>query len=531
MMSAAVEPQTADARRPSPRVVMLLANTFEHDTRVFKEARSLIEWGCEVHVIALSSPKLPDEGVEHDIIIHRVPVPQRAGLSVIVIPMMLLWWCRPVVGLIVGRPRASAPQPRVAAVQADRRHVSRGLLARVWRRGIGSIRARFRRWVIGSWKRAASRTRQWRRRLALPSARLLGMNLGLARRALALEPDVIEAHDLNTLLAGTIVKRLSGAPLVYDSHELYLERNRGRTPRWLDRLVWWPVERFGIVRCDAVMSVAEGICRHLHQQYPIERPHLIRNVQPYAPPAGKSSVLAESLGVDPSRPLVIYAGAITINRGLEVMIDSAAFLGDDARAPACVIMGYARNAAYLQSLLDRARNRNVLGSGIFFHDAVPMHEVVRYVASADLSIVPTQNVCLSYYYEASNKIFHSLMAGVPLVMSDHLEKRLIVESWGVGVLFDETDPAAVARTVRDTLADRENYDMMARNCLMAARELNWEYEEHKFRTVVARLLGDRAPGPVPPPMIPALLPGDAPLDAAASVTTDARPGGRRINVP
>ncbi len=38
---------------------MLVANHFLHDTRVYKEARSLIEWGCEVHVIALYDPELP----------------------------------------------------------------------------------------------------------------------------------------------------------------------------------------------------------------------------------------------------------------------------------------------------------------------------------------------------------------------------------------------------------------------------------------------------------------------------------------
>ncbi len=47
-------PNGQPAGRP-PRVVMLLANQFTHDTRVFKEARSLIEWGCEVHIVAMAA--------------------------------------------------------------------------------------------------------------------------------------------------------------------------------------------------------------------------------------------------------------------------------------------------------------------------------------------------------------------------------------------------------------------------------------------------------------------------------------------
>ncbi|MCA9297361.1 MAG: glycosyltransferase, partial [Phycisphaerales bacterium] len=189
----------------------------------------------------------------------------------------------------------------------------------------------------------------------------------------------------------------------------------------------------------------------------------------------------------------IYPGAITINRGLEILIDSAAHF-DNAVA---VIMGYARNKVYHEELIERARERGVLNRTLFFREAVPIDKVVEYVASADLGVVPTQNVCLSYFYESSNKIFHCMMAGVPLAMSDHAEKRQLVEDHGIGVLFDETDPVAIAASINGILADQAQYDAMSQNCLDAARTMNWEHEEHKLRTMFARLIGDQLP-PVPP---------------------------------
>jgi glycosyltransferase involved in cell wall biosynthesis len=84
------------------------------------------------------------------------------------------------------------------------------------------------------------------------------------------------------------------------------------------------------------------------------------------------------------------------------------------------------------------------------------------------------------------------MAGVPVVMSDHCEKRLLVENYGIGELFDETDPIEIARVVSMVLDDRETYAAQRRNCLEAARVLNWEHEEHALRRVFADLLGDRA---------------------------------------
>ena len=318
------------------------------------------------------------------------------------------------------------------------------------------------------------------------------MNLQMAREAIDAGPDIVQSHDLNTLLGGTLVKRLIGVGLVYDSHELFLERNIGDKSRARDNVIWAPIERFCIGKCDAVLSVAEGICDYLAKQYGIPKPHLIRNVQPYELPGVRTTLLADELGIPAGRRIVIYPGAITINRGLEVMIDSAPHLN----GAAYVIMGYARNADYLASLKQQATKLGVMSSSVFFRDAVPIEDVVRYVASADLGIVPTQNVCLSYFFESSNKIFHCVMAGVPVAMSDHLEKRLLVEEHGIGVLFDETDPKEIARVVNETLDDREAYAVMRRNCLEAARVLNWEHEEHNFRQIFADLLGDRA-APIP----------------------------------
>ncbi|MEE9131737.1 MAG: glycosyltransferase [Phycisphaerales bacterium] len=492
-----------------PRIVMLLANSFLHDTRVYKEARSLIEWGCEVHVVALCNSALPTEEEVDGIYVHRVPM--RHGDVARLGAIIVWWWSRPVLRWLVGSPREDLPKEDAADPETSpekSRRASIALLRRVlgnipgsrWTtqtvlqvfRRLGRITAR----VYGGLNRRVTRvvraiTRR-SKRVVPPSLRLLAMNLQFTRHAIDLQPYIVQSHDLNTLFGGTLVKRLTGAPLVYDSHELFLKRNIGNKSRARDNLIWAPVERFCIGKCDAVLSVAEGICDYLAKQYGISKPHLIRNVQPFEPPGARTTVLADELGIPADRRIVIYPGAITINRGLEVMIDSAPYLN----GAAYVIMGYARNADYLASLKQRATKLGVMSSSIFFREAVPIDDVVRYVASADLGIVPTQNVCLSYFFESSNKIFHCVMAGVPVAMSDHREKRLLVEEYGIGALFDETDPKEIARVVNETLDDREAYNVMRRNCLEAARVLNWEHEEYKLRQIFADLLGDRA-APIP----------------------------------
>ncbi len=535
---------------------MLVANNFQHDTRVYKEARSLIEWGCEVHVIAVYHRELPVSEEVDGIHVRRISV--RRGDLWRLAALVLSWWCRPIVRRAVGSPvraeplelrqdhdaHSSAPAPRAWLPFAERpSQVARavgsswwGILRRAYRASLKkynwardlvdlvfALRWQMRRGLkrqarpliapalnrpqrpipraralnrpkrpsprVGRVVRATSRRLKG---LVPPSLRLLAMNLQLAREAIDAGPDIVQSHDLNTLLGGTLVKRLTGVGLVYDSHELFLKRNIGNKSRARDNLIWAPVERFCIGKCDAVLSVATGICDYLAKQYGIPKPQLIRNVQPYEPPGARTTVLADELGIPADRRIVIYLGAITINRGLEVMIDSAPYLNGSAY----VIMGSARNADYLASLKQRATKLGVRSSSVFFREAVPIDDVVRYVASVDLGIVPTQNICLSYFFESSNKIFHCVMAGVPVVMSDHCEKRLLVETYSIGALFDETDPMEIARVVNETLDDRDAYAVMRRNCLEAARVLNWEHEEHRLRQIFADLLGDRA-APIP----------------------------------
>ena len=345
-------------------------------------------------------------------------------------------------------------------------------------------------------------TTSWLRRIKRMypgSFRLLAFNIACVRKAIELQPDVIQSHDLNTLLAGAFVKRLTGRPLVYDSHELFLERNLGNRSRAWDNIVWAPIERFFIRRCDAVLAVTESICQHLSRQYNIPPPHLIRNVQPYEYFAERTSILADEIGISRDKAIVLFPGAVTVNRGLEMMIDSAPLLCDAVY----VIMGGAQNPSYLHSLKRRAEELGQLNRTVFFREAVPIDQVAKYCASADLGIIPTPNVCLSYYYGLGNKHFHLLMAGVPIVASDHPEQAALIRRYGVGAVFDETDAQDIVRVVNKTLADRNTLSKMSARCLDAARQLNWEHEEKHLRQIFATLLGHRAK-PIPNVSLPAV---------------------------
>ncbi len=492
---------------------MLLTNPCTHDTRVMKEAEALSAAGAEVVVIALQRGQLPPResmgppGARYEI--HRVE-PLRSALAALDLvrsrwtdvsvheggPPLSLPSPVPVSILIpipVATPKAVTTNTAPAQPGENPRWTARGgrrllrapkQIARLLAARVRTLR---RRAVKAAGRPLFATVRRFARLFGITTA---GTYRPFVRHSRALRPDFVHAHDLSTLPAAAVIARDCGSMLMYDSHELWLHRNIGNRPRWADQWLWGAIERRLVGRCAAVFTVADGICDWLRDQYGIARPILVRNAQPFKQPPQKGRELRDAVGAPDTDGLCLYAGAITVNRGLETLIDAAP-LCSGARL---IIMGYAQNESYLGSLRARADANGSLDRTVHFLPAVPREAILAWTASADLSIVPTLGHCLSYRFEASNKMFHSIMAGVPLVMTDHPEKRRIAEEHGVGVLFPEGDPAAMAAAITDTLADRQLMELMRARCLVAARALNWECESARLLAAYTATIGMGATG-------------------------------------
>ena len=99
---------------------------------------------------------------------------------------------------------------------------------------------------------------------------------GFLAGILRLRPQVIHAHDAAMLLPGLFGARLSGARLIYDSHEL------ASSVPYRERL--WAafvsgIERLSLPRCAAVITVSDGIAQALSERYRLRRtPTVLRNV-------------------------------------------------------------------------------------------------------------------------------------------------------------------------------------------------------------------------------------------------------------
>ena len=274
---------------------------------------------------------------------------------------------------------------------------------------------------------------------------------GLAARPKveSLLPEIIHAHDLATLPIGGSIALKIGAKLVYDSHELEMHRNSSYP--WL---VWrWRhyLERNYIRRADAVITVSDSIADHLKKDYKIDRPVVIMNapdLENHSPP-GRS--IRNVIGLGSDDILAVYVGSVTINRGLDLCVRALIHVPEVHLA----LVGPRRKATE-DEILSLARDLGVRDR-LYLIDPVKPNEIVSFISDANLSVLPIQNVCLSYYYCMPNKLLESVFAGLPVAVADLFELRRFVEKYGCGLVMDQTDPEDIARKIRQLATERETY--------------------------------------------------------------------------
>jgi glycosyltransferase involved in cell wall biosynthesis len=309
--------------------------------------------------------------------------------------------------------------------------------------------------------------------------------VSVARRV---KPRLVHANDWNTMWAGLLVKLLCGSRLVYDSHELWADRNG----RWEWRPWLLACEALFVRAANEVLTSSPGYADALAARYRIPRPAVVRNI-PESPmaespilagptaetptlagpiaeglaaaslalasPAARSATAASTTAASPrghesphadashrhAAHLVVYVGGLMPGRGLEQMIDALPLL-PEVRLRA-VGPGAPR---YRAGLLARARGAGVLDRVELCRPVAP-GDVKEVLAEAGVGLCLIQPVCRSYELSLPNKLFEYAAAGVPVLASDLPVIGTLVRREGLGEVAPAGDPHAIAASLQRLL--------------------------------------------------------------------------------
>lgn len=469
------------------RICMFVKNSFEYDARVTKEARTLIEAGHHVTVVAYHVPGVT---AEHEVRPDGIEVRRisRVNFGVDALNRLAARYAgsietrhsrltgEPVdierarrearfqppstaapgaaVTVEVAQPAPDAPAPtRSSRAWGKVTTPLLRLVTRTARFGFKAVKA-----VMGRQGRAMKTWAINRRMIAL----------GIAEAA-----DVYHSHDLNTLWIGHRCKRAVGAKLVYDSHELQTERSR--MGYWWKRWAVWN-ERKWLPSADALIVASPPWIDHIRGLYGHVPPVAVAVINVPERTEVVARDLRPELGLDPGTPLLLYQGSIQENRGIEPAIDAIELLD----GVVLVIVGY----GYYRDVLEDLVAGRGLSERVKFFGPIPNDELLHWTASADVGLCNIVNASLSYYTTLPNKLFEYMMAEVPVLGSDSPGIGNVVEETGAGEIVDPVDPRSLAAATEKILADPEPY----RNaCRVASERYNWSVESRALLGVYQQI--------------------------------------------
>jgi glycosyltransferase involved in cell wall biosynthesis len=306
--------------------------------------------------------------------------------------------------------------------------------------------------------------------------------------------DAWHVHDLPALaaIAPAIGRHV---PIVFDSHELFLEAGTARKLPAPVRAFLRMHERRLVARSAAVVTVNESLAAVITHRYNPVRTVVVHNCPDrWTPEAGGPDLVRMAADIPEDAPVVLYHGSVGPGRGIEQLLD--ALLESGLERAHLVVMGPGVMAGSYRALASDPR----WAGRVHVLEAVPPGELLRWVASADIGGVVIQRTTLNHTLATPNKLFECLAAGVPVIVSDFpTMRRIVMDHPGgpLGTACDPADPAAIAAAIRSILElDRSEVEALRGRCLRAARERwNWEHESAGLITLYADLL----PQPPEPP--------------------------------
>ena len=285
-------------------------------------------------------------------------------------------------------------------------------------------------------------------------------------------PQILHAHDSDTLGPVAAAARRLGVPFVYDAHELWLGQGRwGRS--WLYfalmYLFFAILERRLIGRSAAQVTVSPPIARWLERRYHLRHVELLANYPEAGPESSRDlRTRIDPQGLPQGAPIILYLGGLMEGRGLEALVQSIPLLRSGAHL---VLLGQGA----LEVSLRRLAAELGVDRRVHLLTPVPPDEVISWAASADIGVSPLVPSSLNNRYSLGNKLFQYMAAGLPVVASDFPQVRDVVVGSEAGLCVDTTDPRQFASAIDGLLADRDRLRAMGRNARRAVEErYNWD---------------------------------------------------------
>ena len=295
-------------------------------------------------------------------------------------------------------------------------------------------------------------------------------NVRLFFKLIVTKKSLLYANDLDTLLPNFLASKLSSCKLIYDSHEYFTEVpeliSRPKT-----RSFWLRLEKFIFPKLKNIITVNQKIADLYSSTYKVPIT-VVKNVAA----SGEIKDFHALSELKKQQPLILYQGALNTGRGLELIIDTMAYMNQGT----LVIAG---EGDITDQLKKRVVDRNLEERVIFLGRVIP-NELKSITKIADLGISLEEDIGLNYRYCLPNKVFDYIEAGIPVLVSNLPLLKELIQTYDIGQYVTIRDPKSLSLQIEKILNDKNKFD---KGIHQARVEFNWEKEKKTLIEFIDRI--------------------------------------------
>ena len=296
------------------------------------------------------------------------------------------------------------------------------------------------------------------------AAALQTMSTDLAMAAGVEGADLVHSHTWYANLGGHLAKLLYGIPHVVTTHSLEPLRPWKAEQLGGGYALSSFCERTALEAADAVIAVSQEMRRDVLTCYPAVLPDRVRvihnGIDPEEYRQDRGTDVLEHRGVDPTRPLVIFVGRVTRQKGLVHLLEAAPMIDRSAQLVLCA--GAPDTPAIgdeVRRLVAEVEGRR--GGVVWIQEMLPRPDVIQLLSQATVFVCPS-------IYEPFGLVNLEAMAceaavvasrtgGIPEIVVDCETGLLVPFERGDDELGSPRDPKRfagdLARAINDLLAD------------------------------------------------------------------------------
>jgi glycosyltransferase involved in cell wall biosynthesis len=284
---------------------------------------------------------------------------------------------------------------------------------------------------------------------------------------------LLYSNDLDTLLPNFLVSKLSGAKIIYDSHELFTESpeliHRKRT-----QAIWLSIEKMIFPKLTHIITVNDSIAQTYKNKYKKEL-LVIRNIP------NKFIIehlqTKEELGIPVNDFLVIIQGSgLNVERGIE----EAVLAMKGLEGVTLMLVGDGDVMPVVNKLIKIHR----LEDKVKIFGRRPYEEMMQFTMHADLGLTLDKPLSKNYEFSLPNKVFDYMHAGTPILASRLVEIERVITTHHIGSILSEVSPDAIATAINELKGQPELLMKQKEACRLASETENWENERRKLESFI-----------------------------------------------